>query len=80
MSDHGPIDEPKTVDDVRKEPLKLPKGFVWDVIDVNNQAQVRACTFRRLHERYSWPAGRACKPYTGGGAVLVANGELRGGR
>ncbi|KAL8454019.1 hypothetical protein Emag_001591 [Eimeria magna] len=32
--DEGPIDATKTVDDVRKEPYKLPNGFVWTECDL----------------------------------------------
>jgi len=30
---HGPIDDPKTVDDVRAEPYPLPGGFEWVTVD-----------------------------------------------
>ncbi|KAL8430629.1 hypothetical protein ACSSS7_005801 [Eimeria intestinalis] len=33
-ADEGPIDSTKTVEDVRKEPYKLPSGFVWTECDL----------------------------------------------
>ncbi|TMW62102.1 hypothetical protein Poli38472_009595 [Pythium oligandrum] len=38
-SEHGPIDAPKTVDDVRKEPYAMPAGFEWSVVDFTDEAQ-----------------------------------------
>ena len=40
--DFGPIDEPKTIDDVDAEPLKLPEGFRWVDVDVNDEDEVGA--------------------------------------
>lgn len=34
--DEGPIDASKTVEDVRKEPYKLPSGFVWTECPVDD--------------------------------------------
>lgn len=38
--EEGPIDDPKTVDEVRKEPLALPNGYEWHTIDINNASDV----------------------------------------
>lgn len=38
--EEGPIDKPKTVGDVKKESLALPKGYEWVTVDVMDQAQV----------------------------------------
>ncbi|KAL8448076.1 hypothetical protein Emed_004075 [Eimeria media] len=39
-ADEGPIDATKTIDDVRKEPYKLPSGFLWTECDVSDPAVV----------------------------------------
>ncbi len=36
----GPIDPPKTVQEVRTEPLKLPDGYEWSTVDVHNAEQL----------------------------------------
>lgn len=36
----GPIDPPKTVEEIKKDPIALPAGFEWSVIDVKNEEQV----------------------------------------
>jgi glycylpeptide N-tetradecanoyltransferase len=38
--EEGPIDPIKTVDEVRQEPLPLPSGFEWSLIDIKNDVQV----------------------------------------
>lgn len=39
---HGPLDAPKTVDDIPAEPLPLKGGvFEWSDININDDAQVR---------------------------------------
>lgn len=43
MTEHGPLDVEKTIDDVRAEPLPLVKGFEWSVIDINDAKQVGGC-------------------------------------
>mgnify|MGYP003955346485 CR=1 FL=1 len=30
------IDEVKTIDDIRAEPLEIPAGFTWSVVDIEN--------------------------------------------
>ncbi|KAJ0411799.1 hypothetical protein ATCC90586_002952 [Pythium insidiosum] len=39
--EHGAIDAPKTVADVRAEPYAMPAGFVWTDMDLTDDAQVR---------------------------------------
>ena len=39
--EEGPIDPVKTPADVKQEPGALPSGFVWSLIDVKNEEQVR---------------------------------------
>ncbi|TMW62104.1 hypothetical protein Poli38472_009597 [Pythium oligandrum] len=39
--DHGPIDAPKTVADVRQEPYAMPAGFEWAVVDFTDDAQAK---------------------------------------
>ncbi|KAI9916280.1 hypothetical protein PsorP6_017959 [Peronosclerospora sorghi] len=34
--EHGAIDSPKSVADVRQEPYNMPPGFVWSEIDLSN--------------------------------------------
>jgi hypothetical protein len=34
-----PIDAVKTVADVQAEPYKLPEGFYWADVDINDDAQ-----------------------------------------
>eukprot|EP00949_MAST-11_sp_MAST-11-sp1_P002788 g2788.t1 len=38
-AENGPIDEPKTPDDVRATPLNLPKGFKWVSVDVHSDEE-----------------------------------------
>lgn len=38
--EEGPIDPIKTVEEVRQEPLPLPSGFEWSLIDIKNDVQV----------------------------------------
>jgi glycylpeptide N-tetradecanoyltransferase len=40
-SDHGPIDAPKTVADVRAEPYAMPAGFAWCEIDFQDAVQAQ---------------------------------------
>lgn len=40
VESHGPIDDPKTVAEVRKEPLAMPKGYEWVTIDITQEAQL----------------------------------------
>lgn len=47
----GPIDPLKSVDDVRKEPLALPKGYEWCTIDVMDEEQLAETTVL-LSENY----------------------------
>jgi len=60
----GPIEAPRTIADVRAEPLVLPSGFEWTVIDVLNDKDMRetfdvsvqACGARM---RCGWDHGHA---------------------
>mmetsp|Transcript_16506 Transcript_16506/g.22904 ORF Transcript_16506/g.22904 Transcript_16506/m.22904 type:complete len:427 (-) Transcript_16506:85-1365(-) len=36
VEEDGPIDKPKTVDDIQKEPYNLPSGFEWSETDVDD--------------------------------------------
>lgn len=36
----GPIDAPKTPEDVKQDPYALPPGFEWSTVDVKNEEQV----------------------------------------
>jgi glycylpeptide N-tetradecanoyltransferase len=40
-SDHGAIDAPKTVADVRAEPYAMPAGFTWCDVDFTDDAQAQ---------------------------------------
>jgi hypothetical protein len=42
LTEHGPIEEDLPIEDIRKEPLGLPEGFVWCDIDTTSAAEVRA--------------------------------------
>ncbi|CAI5728282.1 unnamed protein product [Peronospora effusa] len=33
---HGAIDPPKSINDVRQEPYNMPPGFVWSELDLSN--------------------------------------------
>lgn len=35
-----PIEPPKEISQIRKEPLNLPAGFVWDSVNIDNEAEV----------------------------------------
>ncbi|GAB9464450.1 Glycylpeptide n-tetradecanoyltransferase 2 [Globisporangium polare] len=39
--EHGAIDAPKTVADVRKEPYAMPAGFVWCEVDFTKEDEVK---------------------------------------
>lgn len=47
----APIDEPKTVADIRKEPYALPPGFEWCTLDVTNEVVLKE-TYDLLSENY----------------------------
>lgn len=47
----GPIDPPRTVDSVRKDPLALPSGYEWSTIDITSPSQLRE-TQQLLSENY----------------------------
>ncbi|WVQ84211.1 glycylpeptide N-tetradecanoyltransferase [Cryptococcus sp. DSM 104549] len=49
--EEGPIDEPKTVADVRQEPGQLPSGFEWSLIDIKNEEQCKE-VYVLLSENY----------------------------
>ena len=36
-----PIDEVKTVDQVKDKPFNLPEGFVWSVVDIMDDEQAK---------------------------------------
>ena len=38
--EEGPIDEIKTPDEIRAEPYKLPTGFKWVDIELNDEKDV----------------------------------------
>eukprot|EP00931_Biecheleriopsis_adriatica_P121961 TRINITY_DN969_c0_g1_i3.p1 TRINITY_DN969_c0_g1~~TRINITY_DN969_c0_g1_i3.p1 ORF type:complete len:1008 (-),score=339.25 TRINITY_DN969_c0_g1_i3:69-3029(-) len=40
-SDNGPIDEPKTPDDVKAEPYNLPGSFEWCTCDLDNDEEAK---------------------------------------
>jgi glycylpeptide N-tetradecanoyltransferase len=40
ISNIGPIESNKSIDELRQEPYKLPDGFSWDDIDINVDEQV----------------------------------------
>ena len=42
VSQHGPIEPPRTVAEVRAAPYSLPAGFEWCTIDVTDEAQVQS--------------------------------------
>jgi glycylpeptide N-tetradecanoyltransferase len=46
--EEGPIDPIKTVEEVRQEPLPLPSGFEWSLIDIKNDVQV-SCACHTLY-------------------------------
>jgi glycylpeptide N-tetradecanoyltransferase len=33
------IDQPKTVEEIRKEPLDIPAGFHWAIVDMENETE-----------------------------------------
>lgn len=37
--EHGAVDKPKQVKDVRQDPYNMPKGFIWSDIDLNDPKQ-----------------------------------------
>ncbi|KAL4101832.1 hypothetical protein PRIC1_005580 [Phytophthora ramorum] len=39
--EHGAIDAPKTVDQVRQEPYNMPPGFAWSEIDLTDAAEAQ---------------------------------------
>ena len=51
METSGPIDSEKTVDDIRAEPLNLPKGFKWCSMDVTDDVQLKEI-YTLLAENY----------------------------
>lgn len=51
VDEHGPIDVPKTVDDIPSEPYGLPKGFKWVEIDVHNPKEI-GDVYQLLYNNY----------------------------
>ncbi|KAI9634584.1 Glycylpeptide N-tetradecanoyltransferase [Dioszegia hungarica] len=49
--EEGPIDPIKTVEEVRQEPLPLPSGFEWSLIDIKNDVQCEE-VYSLLSENY----------------------------
>jgi len=47
----GPIDEIKTVEDVKKEPYNLPGGFEWSETDISQQETIEE-VYTLLNENY----------------------------
>ncbi|KAF8819527.1 myristoyl CoA:protein N-myristoyltransferase [Cardiosporidium cionae] len=66
---HGPIDIPKTVQDVKDEPYKLPSEFVWSECNIFDPVEAEEVLIkeitRRINLRNIWQAA-----YTAG-AVLT---------
>eukprot|EP00882_Tetradesmus_deserticola_P012009 GHRQ01012711.1.p1 GENE.GHRQ01012711.1~~GHRQ01012711.1.p1 ORF type:complete len:296 (+),score=106.08 GHRQ01012711.1:156-1043(+) len=50
-SEDGPIDAPKTVDEVRKEPISLPSSFLWCECNINDPQEVQE-VYTLLHNNY----------------------------
>jgi glycylpeptide N-tetradecanoyltransferase len=51
VTEFGPIDPPKTPEDVRQTPYTLPKGFEWVTMDVLDEAQIQDI-YKLLTENY----------------------------
>jgi glycylpeptide N-tetradecanoyltransferase len=47
---HGQI-ETKTIDQIRKDPYKLPEGYYWDVIDMDNEQHLEEL-YHHLYDHY----------------------------
>jgi Myristoyl-CoA:protein N-myristoyltransferase, N-terminal domain len=86
--EHGPIDAPKTVAEVKQEPYGLPAGFEWCTIDVTNAAQRRELSIagsvalhpglaRGLFTKFCIASSF---PSPCSGAVRASSRQLRGGR
>ena len=41
ITEHGPLDEPKTPADVKQEPYKLPDGFEWVSVDITSDDEIK---------------------------------------
>ncbi|EQC40032.1 glycylpeptide N-tetradecanoyltransferase [Saprolegnia diclina VS20] len=50
-TEHGAIDAPKTVEDVRKTPLNMPAGFVWCDLDLTNEVELKEL-YDLLYQNY----------------------------
>ncbi|GMH35878.1 hypothetical protein BSKO_03746 [Bryopsis sp. KO-2023] len=51
VQEDGPIDRPKTVADVRQEPLNLPNGYEWCTCDVSDEETI-AEVYKLLTNNY----------------------------
>jgi glycylpeptide N-tetradecanoyltransferase len=41
ISDDGPIELAKSLEEIRQEPDPLPKDFEWSMLDISDAVQVR---------------------------------------
>jgi len=51
LQEDGPIDKPKTVADVRKDPYTLPDSFVWCECNINDEVECKE-VYELLHLNY----------------------------
>jgi glycylpeptide N-tetradecanoyltransferase len=51
FEEHGPIDEPKTVAEVKQDPYAMPAGFEWVSLDVQDPVQLEE-VYTLLTENY----------------------------
>lgn len=51
VTHHGPIDPPKTVEEIRKEPYGLPPGYAWETLKVTDAAALKEL-YELLSENY----------------------------
>ena len=49
-AEDGPIDEPKTVADVRQTPYNLPAGYEWSTCDLSDDATVQEVSHPGLQQ------------------------------
>ncbi|VDP87505.1 unnamed protein product [Echinostoma caproni] len=45
ISENGPIEPDKTIDEIRPEPYSLPDGFLWCEVSLDDEKQVSRFTF-----------------------------------
>jgi glycylpeptide N-tetradecanoyltransferase len=51
FNEHGPLDVPKTVADVRPEPYSMPEGFEWCSLDISSSEHLKEM-YVLLYENY----------------------------